>query len=272
MMFPPLFPNSATVHVPEWMILRGGRSRLVPVAVRYGIMRHPVLGLTLIDTGYGPQVTRDANRSFALRAYAAALRIGLREDEAPATVLARLGFAPAEVETILLSHYHADHVARIGEFPQARILAPRRALENLLARSRPGQLHHGFFRELLPDDFCARIQPFETCSRVSHPLFGTCLDLAGDGSLLAVDLPGHALGHHGFLFPHLETPLLHAVDAQWHWHAIRDGRCPGLPASAVYSDRHAAMATVGKVRAFAERGGTVVLSHDPLEPVAKVYP
>lgn len=272
MMRPPVFPSSAVVRVPEWMILGGGRSRLVPVAVRYGIVLHPVLGVTLIDTGYGPQVTQDPNRGFALRAYAALLRIRLLEEGAPAAVLARLGLAPRDVQTILLSHYHADHVARLSEFPQATIMAPRLALDDLSARSRAGQLHHGYFRELLPDDFRVRMQPFETCPEVAHPLFGTGWDIAGDGSLLVFDLPGHALGHCGFLFPDLERPLLHAVDVQWHWRAIRDGRCPGLPASAVYCDRQAALATVGKVRAFAESGGKVVLCHDPDDPLEKVYP
>lgn len=262
----PVFLNSATVRVPEWMVLGGGRLRQVPVAIRYGLLDHPLLGLTLIDTGYGPQVTSDPQRSLFLRTYARVLRIRLQEEEAPAAVLARLGREPEDVQTILLSHFHADHVARLAEFPRARMLVPGQAFHTLSSLSRLAQLHHGYFSELLPEDFRDRITPFEDRSLARHPFWGECRDLAGDGSVLAVDLPGHALGHHGFLFPKLSEPLLYAVDVQWHRLALQEERWPGFPASAVYSDRRAALATSRKVAAFAEGGNRVVLCHHPEAP------
>lgn len=262
-MMDPVFPNSAVVSVPERFILGGGRFARVQVAVRYGVFRHPRLGLTLIDTGYGPQVTAAAGRSLALRAYAGILRIRLREEGAPAAVLQRMGYCPKDVDTVIATHFHADHVARLSEFPRARILASAEAYVHLMRLPRRAQLHHGFFAELLPADFRMRLMPLEDLPPSTHPDLGSCRDLGGNGDLLAVDLPGHALGHFGVLFPHLAQPLLYAVDTQWHRAAIREGRPPGLPASAVYADRNQAMASVHRVLGFAQSGGRVVLCHDP---------
>lgn len=262
-MLTPLFPDSATVSVPERLILGGGRFSRVPVAVRYGVLRHPRLGVILIDTGYGPLVTEAPGRSLALRAYAGILGIELRDVEAPAAVLARLGCQPSDVHHVLLTHFHADHIARLREFPKARIIAPGETFFRLMRLGRATQLHHGFFEELLPEDFRSRLIPLEDHATIEHAGLGPCRDLAGDGSLLSVDLPGHALGHQGILFLRRPVPLLYAVDTQWHWDAIRHGRFPGLPASAVYSDRADAELSARRVAAFAKAGGEVVLCHDP---------
>lgn len=262
-MLAPLFPDSATVRVPERLILAGGRFSRVPVAVRYGVLRHPRLGLTLIDTGYGPLVTSAPGRSLALRAYAAILGIEIREEGSPAAVLAALGCRPSDVDHVLLTHFHADHVARLREFPRARIIASGEAFAALMHLSRVARLHHGFFEELLPADFRSRLIPVERHAATEHAVLGSCRDLAGDGSILSVDLPGHALGHCGILFPQQPVPLLYAVDTQWHWDAIREGRLPGPPASTIYSDRAAAELSAKRVAAFARAGGEVILCHDP---------
>ncbi len=259
----PVFPNSALIHVPEWMILRGGSRKAVPVAVRYGVFRHPSLGLTLVDTGYGPAVTEGAGRSLSMKAYAAILKIRLVEEESPQAVLSRSGLRTTDVDTILLSHFHADHTARLREFPNARILAPGAAYSRLSRARLPYRLHNGYFRELMPDDFEARMTPFEEFDSLDHPLWGTVRDIAGDGSCLTVSLPGHAHGHCGFVFSGRGKPLLYAVDAQWCWRAIAEDRYPGLPASAVYSDADAAIRSCERVRIFARSGGQVVLCHDP---------
>lgn len=264
MMIEPRFHNSATVMVPEWMVLGGGGWRRIPVAVRYGLFEHPALGLTLIDTGYGPQVTEAPDRSLPLRAYAAVLGIRLHPENSPLSVLAAMNRQPDDVSTILVSHFHADHVARLAEFPRARLMASGSGYASLCRQGVLRQVHNGVFGELLPSDMADRLVPFESSDVIRHPLFGDMRDLCGDGSCFAIDLPGHAIGHTAFLFPRLARPLLYAVDVQWHWQAIAQDRLPGLPASAVYSDRSQAISSVLKVREFARLGGRVVLCHDPV--------
>lgn len=259
----PRFFNSATLSVSERLLLRGGSGRMLPIQVLYGVYEHPMLGLTLIDTGYGPAVTEGDERSLALRLYARFLNIGLNDADAPDAVLRREGWNAGAVQTVILTHFHADHIGRLKEFPNARILADADAWAVLKDRSRLGQLHAGCFAELLPDDFEARMTGFEALPLVRHPLLGPCRDLTGAGEVLAVPLPGHALGHHGVLFSNLERPLLYAVDTQWLFQAVAEDRLPGYPARAIYSSDRQARESVERVRAFARAGGEVVLCHDP---------
>ena len=111
----------------------------------------------------------------------------------------------------------------------------------------------------------SRLMPVEECPPAELPRgLGAGFDLFGDGSLLAVPLPGHALGHFGLVWP--EKGLLYAVDAQWLLRAIMERRLPRGAAPLIYADQAEVIASCEKVRGFALAGGRVVLCHDP-EPV-----
>lgn len=261
----PTFANSATVRARESLILRGGRSESVALQVRFGILDHPEIGPVLIDTGYTRETT-EGSRSMALRAYTRALAPTLLPAGQPAAVLARRGIAPEDVAFIVLTHFHADHVSGLPQFPNARIIACDRTYARIAARGAVGNMRHGIFPELLPADLPARLVGLSTLprSRAALPqgLTGGA-DLFGDGSVVAVDLPGHAEGHFGLLFPKLDTPLLYACDTQWLLAAIDHGRAPGLPSSVIADDVSAGLATTRAVRAFRDAGGDVMLCHDP---------
>src|SRR5262245_18522717 len=261
----PLFPTSAIVRASERLVLGGGRWTRLDIPIRYGLWLHQRFGPVLIDTGYAPRVTSDARRSLGLKLYNALLRPRLIEMDAPLQRLRALGLGPGDVTRIVVTHFHADHVAGLGDFPNARILASADAFSRLSRMSKLQQLHNAYYPELVPADFAVRLMPIEDCRTVALPHnLGRGFDLFDDGSLLAVPLPGHALGHHGLLWP--ELPLLYAVDAQWLLQAIMDRRLPEGPARLIYADEAEVSASCEKVRSFALTGGRVVLCHDP-QPV-----
>ena len=259
----PVFPNSALVRAPEWLLLRGGRKQSISLKVRYGIVRHPVAGLILIDTGYGPRVTQGP-RNLPLRIYSRLLAPSLIDDGQPETALRRMGATVADVRAIVVTHFHADHVAGLHLFPQARIYAHRGVLEAILARGTWRNLRHGVFAELLPPSLAERTVDIAALPRREASLeLGMGADLLGDGSLLAVDLPGHAEGHFGVCFARLPVPLLSAVDVQWLAAALPNARRPGFPANLIADDRQALAESAGRVAAFRANGGDVLLCHDP---------
>lgn len=256
-MMRPSFPNSAIVRVPERVVLRGGRWRTIDLTVRYGMFDHPERGRCLVDTGYSARVTTGA-RSLALCAYAAAIRPRLQSASLPA-------HAP-NVTTILLTHLHADHVSALRDYPEAAIVADGKALDHFLDAGWFGQVHRGVFTELLPTDLRARLIRVDSLAIVEAPLgLGSAHDVFGDGEVLAVPLPGHMLGHVGYLWPKLERPLLYAGDAQWLRQAVMEDRTPGPPARWIMHDMAAARETNRRIAAFARAGGEVVYCHDPVE-------
>ncbi len=249
----PVFANTAFVSTWLRYVLRGGRGR-VNLRVRCGLIVHPDLGPVLIDTGYGPRVTSAPRRSLPLRIYAAAVPVQLNPLESPLALLADHGFLPGDVKRVIVTHLHADHVAYLRDFPNARFTS-----DGLVK----GTLRHVAFNELLPDDFAERQDEMRAGGKVDLPFgLGQGFDLLGDGSVLGVPLLGHAPGHFGLCFPG-EQPLLYAVDTQWMRTAILEDRVPGLPLSLSVVDKAAWLDSVAFVRAFAAAGGEIMTCHDP---------
>lgn len=254
--------NSSNVKAPAALVCRGAGWRRVDVPVRYGLLRRSDGGLCLVDTGYGPAVTT-GERSLAMRIYNAVLRPRLIETQSPAQVLEKRGASLDDVDTVILTHFHADHVARLNEFPRARILAHGAAARAVTRMSARQALHHGIFKELLPVDFAERIEPIEACPLLpAHPALGEGHDLFGDGSCLAIDLPGHAFGHIGLFWQDEKGPSLYATDTTWSMTALAEERTPAISRAVVFDDAAAGRQTEERVLQFIRAGGRVQLCHD----------
>ena len=79
-------------------------------------------GLVLVDTGYGLREVAHPHAGSSpriTRAMRTMLNIRLREEETAIRQVERLGFSPADVRHILLSHLDFDHAGGLEDFPQA---------------------------------------------------------------------------------------------------------------------------------------------------------
>lgn len=253
----PVFANSAFVPVRRFLVQRGGGFSRLRLKVRYGLFRHPEAGPVLIDTGYSYAVTEGAGRSLPLKLYARALQI--TPDAQPVDFLARQGLRPADIKVVIVTHYHADHISGLGLFPRARVIGHGGALRAIRAAGTLGNLRHGVFPELLPEDLESRLTEVESLPLRESPPSGR--DLFGDGSVLAVALPGHAEGHFGLWFA--QAKLLYAVDTEWVKQALAPGGTPPVTASLVASDTTSAADSRRFVREAKARGAKIVLCHDP---------
>ncbi|RRH73556.1 MBL fold metallo-hydrolase [Falsigemmobacter faecalis] len=253
----PVFANSAWVPVRRGLVQRGGGFPKLRLRVRYGLFIHPTVGPVLIDTGYSYAVTEGAERSLPLKLYARALQIA--PDAQPVDFLARQGLRPADIKVVIVTHYHADHISGLGLFPRARVIGHGGALRAIRAAGAFANLRHGVFSELLPEDLEDRLTEVEGLPQRDGPPGGR--DLFGDGSVLAVALPGHAEGHFGLWFPGVR--LFYAVDTEWVKPALLPGGSPRVTASLVASDATAAADSRRFVREAEARGAAIVLCHDP---------
>ena len=256
----PCFANSALVHVRAAHLRRGAKGHLA-LPVRYGLIDSPQ-GPALVDTGYDRALFSDAElgrrRSLPLRAYAGAFAPELLPAGQTEAFLSRRGLRPGDINLILLTHFHADHIGALHRFPKARIMASSRGIAELLALSPLRRLRHATFREFLPPDLPQRLTGFETRPlRTASPALPQGHDLFGDGSLLAIPLPGHALGHHGLFWP--ATGLLYAADSHW----LPDAPPPPFPGRLVAPDRPGFAASLAAVQAHAATGAPVVYCHAP---------
>ena len=259
----PRFANSAMIRVRPRLLSKGAGAGHVDLRVRYGILQHPTRGTVLIDTGYGAQMTAKG-ASLPLRIYNRLMGARIAPPIAMHAALAACGTSKDAVTEIIVTHLHADHVSELRAFPNARLHLSGRALSAMKRAGRWANLRHGIFPELVPEDVAARMVDLDACPQVPAPLgLGTGGDLFGDGSVLVIDLPGHAPGHVGLCFPKADPPLLYATDVQWLVAAAVDPAKVTLAAKLVATDAEAALASTGKVARFAAAGGQVMTCHDP---------
>ncbi|TGQ51725.1 MBL fold metallo-hydrolase [Mesorhizobium sp. M1C.F.Ca.ET.193.01.1.1] len=263
-----VFANSAWVNAAERLILRGGGWQSVRLRVRYALIFHPVAGPVLVDTGYTPEALSGERRGRMLRLYGALLKPELNAAEQVLPVLSRFGLSPDDIRTVIVTHFHADHISGLSLFPKARFIASDAAWARVRSRTPRQNLRHGVFTELFQADFETRLDGLSSKPRVeANGGVPGGADLFGDGSVIAVDLPGHADGQFGLLFSGLDRPLLYAVDVQWMLQALTESRTPGFPATLIAEDAGAIEPTSAMLRHFMDTGGEVVLCHDPVPTV-----
>lgn len=201
---------------------RGAGWAPVEFPAMVGLIRHPSHGVVLFDTGYTPRVA-DQTARLPESLYARALPVAVTPEQTVRAQLAGLGIGASDVRTVVLSHLHPDHVGGARDFPAARFLVRRAALDPLRLPRGLRRLRLGVLPGLLPQDLADRATYVEdlpaAVGAVTGPL-GPGHDVLGDGSLVAVPLPGHAAGHVGLLVRTGGARVLLVGDAAWSTRAI----------------------------------------------------
>ena len=203
----------------EHIACRGGKFRRIRFASMFALIQHPQFGPILFDTGYTKRFFSET-QCFPEKLYRLITPVQLREVGDIATQLRARGVAPDEVRHILISHFHADHIGGLMDFPNATFHCTRAAFDSVKRLRGWRAVKHAFLPGLLPPDFEKRAVFAEDAPLVrlpaSHAPFSEARNLFGDGSLLAVDLPGHAAGQMGiFLKTTGGRDCLLAADACW---------------------------------------------------------
>jgi len=177
-------------------------------AIATVVLRHPS-GVVLIDPAFGSALADD------LRKTPAWFRIISGTAEAKTQTpdgLRAAGIDPREVRLALLTHAHWDHTGALRDLPNATV---RLSLAEYWTVT---ELEGGFKHGVLPwhfDGVWPRVRPF-TFDGPPVLRFEASKDLLGDGSVVAVPLPGHTPGSVGYLVRGPEgRRWLFSGDATW---------------------------------------------------------
>jgi glyoxylase-like metal-dependent hydrolase (beta-lactamase superfamily II) len=227
-------------------------------------------GLVLVDTGYG---LRDVREPFPRlsRPFAAMLNIRLREEETAVRQIERLGFSPADVRHILITHLDFDHAGGLEDFPNATVHLTRTEFETYSSR-RQGFIMKNRYRPMQVDE----VRNWRTYDPQGERWFGFGAVRQLEGlppEILLIPLRGHTWGHAGVAIATDDGWLLHAGDAYFYRDEVRrpDRRCtPGLRGyqTMMEVDRAARLANQDRLRALSlDRAGDVrmICAHDVVE-------
>lgn len=245
------------VH-PEWLTLKGGSLRPVPFPAGFACLLHPVHGPILFDTGYSARFFRET-ATLPSSLYRYITPVHFQDEDSAAAQLQQEGIAPEDVRYIILSHFHADHIGGARDYPNARFIYLDKAYAAVRGLGRFARVKAGFLPGLLPEDFADRSLPVGKASTKSGlgleravkssaawttsfssgaPLAPEEIyDLLGDGSVLAVELSGHAAGMIGLLVSTAAHDYLLCADTVWSSRAFLEQRPPHPVAGLIMSNR-----------------------------------
>jgi hypothetical protein len=119
---------------PEAVVIRGGSWRAQQFPAIVALLKHPSQGYMLFDTGYAKHFIQ-ATTPFPQRLYRWVTPMHLCDKENLLHQLAQRGIAPEDIKHIFISHFHADHIAGLLDFPQARYICSKVALQSVMQRS-----------------------------------------------------------------------------------------------------------------------------------------
>lgn len=244
---------------PEIMTLKGGHWCPVSFPALVGLIRHRTFGPILFDTGYDDRFFA-ATEPFPERLYRLATPVQFDAADSLPVQLARLRLTPDDIAGVFVSHFHGDHVAGLGNFEKSKIFCSREGLDRLRRGSRFSRVRKGLLSDLVPKDIDNVSEFFEAMPRLplgkemAPFIYGA--DVLGDGSLVAVELPGHCPGHWGLLVrPANGRPVFFIGDAAWSIAAVTDNRPPPAVTTALlgetqsYRQTLAALSTVSRTGA-----------------------
>jgi glyoxylase-like metal-dependent hydrolase (beta-lactamase superfamily II) len=248
----------------EHHLLRGGRRRQLAIHSLVALLGHPTKGWLLWDTGYAPRML-DATRKFPYRLYRWATPLRLAPELAVVAQLSRFGLEPDDVRRVVVSHFHADHIAGLRDFSRAEIVAARIGYTSIVGRTGFAALRRGFIPELLPPDFEKRAVLLDDFAGPALDGLGPTLDLFGDGSAVVLALPGHARGHIGLLARARQGTLFFIADSCWMSEGFRTNTPPHWLARVFIDDFATMKSTLARIHEYHGRHPEVEIipSHCP---------
>lgn len=248
----------------EHILIQGGARKEVACHSIVALLGHPQHGWLLWDAGYAPHMLT-ATAHFPYSLYRLATPLRLSPDLAAASQLGRLNLAPGDIGAILISHFHADHIAGLADFPSSKFVALREAYGSVAKIRGLRALRRAFVPSLLPRDFGARVTLLGAFNGPPLPGLGATYDYYGDGSLLLVRLPGHARGQVGLLANTDRGPIFFVADSCWLAQSVRENRPPSRIGGLIADNAGEMAVTIGGLHTFAAARPDVLVvpSHCP---------
>jgi glyoxylase-like metal-dependent hydrolase (beta-lactamase superfamily II) len=199
-------------------------------------------GRALFDTGLHPDCQHDPAGRLGPR-LAGLFRIGFQPGEEVSARLEAIDCGPGEIDLIINSHFHFDHVGGNALIPNATMLVQRREWD---AGMDPDTAARRGFN---PRDF-----------DLGHKLrlLDGEHDVFGDGSVVCLPTHGHTPGHQSLRLRLDRGEVVLAADACYFCQTLRERRLPRN----MY-DREAMLASLDRLEALEKSGARIYFGHDP---------
>lgn len=240
--------------------IRGGGWKKIKFHATCMLWEHPELGYIVWDTGYTPRFF-EATQAWPMSIYRRSTPVTCIPEWTLAAQLKEKNIDPLEIKHVLISHFHADHIGGLRDFPNAHFWCSKTAWKEAQTLAGFQAVRRGFIPAFLPDNFSAHLSFYENISAQdrSDPL-QRHYDILGDGSLKIIYLPGHARGQMGVNFTRIDgLEFLQTADAYWLSESIRENKYPSRLTNLFFDSREDYERSFQKIRAFSHQNPQVQL-------------
>lgn len=224
----------------------------------------------LWDTGYSEHFFGASRGIYSL--YRQVTPVHFSQEQHIYRQLSDFGIQIKDLTGVIISHFHADHVAGLKDFAGVPFIGSQIALDFLKPLRGLSALKQGFLPDLMPSDvesrFCAveRFLPkaLPQALQLDLPFAPkTAWELPdSQGEILLVELAGHAIGHLGaFVLTQAGWQLI-ASDSAWSVKNFKDNRPPAKISQLIMYDVPAFYQTLELLKAWDKKGIAIHLSHE----------
>lgn len=230
---------------------RGGALKEIKFHATCVLLEHPTEGYILFDTGYAPRFFEET-KQWPMKIYALATPVFSEENQTIKAQLASSKIEPTDIKHIIISHFHADHIAGLKDFPTAQLWCSRTAWREAESLKGFAAIKKGIIPNLIPNDFKSRVTFFEEKERKERKdALAAYYDIFSDESLQIVNLPGHARGQIGALFTENNNQkFLLAADAFWLSESLEKNKYPSRIVGLFIDNWEDYQRTFQKIRSF----------------------
>ncbi|KAL9655260.1 hypothetical protein ABK040_009034 [Willaertia magna] len=215
--------------------LQKDKNKIIEFPSLFFYIKHVKYGNILFDTGYSNSFFKET-KSFPFYFYGQLTPVTLHQMEsAKDQLFNKYGIKSEEINFIIISHFHADHISGCCDFPKATFIYSKSGYEYLQKRknscicSNVQCCMNGFIPNLLPKDFLKRSKSIlDNEFQINKSLPFLTFDLFGDKSIYIVNLPGHCKGHLGIYFYFNKNYHFLIGDAAWSTMAIKENILPHI--------------------------------------------
>jgi glyoxylase-like metal-dependent hydrolase (beta-lactamase superfamily II) len=179
-------------------ILQGAGSGETWLPALFYLIHHPEHGPILFDTGYSTRFFEVTAR-FPYSVMRKVTPVRIEGQDNAVRQLRGMGIAPQDIQTVILSHLHVDHVGGIHPFVNATIYVDEQewayGKQSALKLLRKGYIKP-LYASIKPSSL--RLLHFNKEGTAYGP-FRKTIDIFQDGSVILIPLPGHTVGQCGLL-------------------------------------------------------------------------
>ncbi len=220
----------------------------------------------LWDTGYSYHFS-EQTRNGVFRLYSAVTPVYFDPQEALVEQLRSQGLDAKDIDGLILSHFHGDHIAGLRDFDDLAYICSGEGWQKISHLRGVAALKCAFVPGLIPSDFESRVSFIE-----SYDTFPLPAELApftqgyllpeSKGEIILVPLPGHAAGHIGAFIQTDEGWTLLASDAAWSPANYKELRGPSRLANFLMDDPKLYYQTLRNLNQLYKNGVSIKLCHE----------